>query len=337
MVNKDIGGGDCAYAAATGAGQRGIWKHNGLNNIGLLVKTCGTVTAAGYNWFYVDDGSAVEDGSGATGIYVETGEQVVPTVGSFVSLAGISSCDQYNGKIVNTLLLVGAVSGLDEFVPEHVGPVNAQAQNDVAGDAGVLITWDKGTFPDADPSVTYNIYRDSTTVKLATIPAFTGIRSYMDTTAVIGQHHQYYVSATCLYRSRITETQLEPAPGLATPLAGLSLYDLMTPYRGSQPASLQKVTFQWFSQEGADTYVIQISTNPTFSNPEYVSSEVKSSPSPAGQTVTLTVTDTLFTKFGTLLPKTPIFWRVGQNASIDNPGPVGGYIWSENGMFLTPG
>jgi hypothetical protein len=91
--------------------QNGITGTIGLNNIGLLVKILGRVTASGtyprlgISWFYIDDGSGLEDGSGVTGVYVEGAFSIMPPEeGAFVAVTGISSCDLYNGNLVNVLL-----------------------------------------------------------------------------------------------------------------------------------------------------------------------------------------------------------------------------------------
>ncbi len=107
LTNAALGG------AALGA-QGGIWHWMqplpslGLNNIGLLVRTWGMVTAWGRGWFYVDDGSRVRDGSGNVGIYVSAPGVVPPPTGSVVGVTGISSCEYYNGELVNVLLVRGA-------------------------------------------------------------------------------------------------------------------------------------------------------------------------------------------------------------------------------------
>jgi hypothetical protein len=107
LSNAALGGGDWLYDSATGAGQRGVWGHKGLNNIGLLVKIWGKVTAANRGWFYVDDGSGVSDGTGNHGVYVDAQGQSLPDVGAYVSVTGISSCDRYRTNVVNTLLATG--------------------------------------------------------------------------------------------------------------------------------------------------------------------------------------------------------------------------------------
>jgi len=92
MTNLDLGGEDCAYNSGTGAGQQGIKDARGLNNIGLLVRVTGRVTFVGDTFFYIDDGSKLDDGSGNTGVRVLGMEVTMPGVGKYVILTGTSSC-----------------------------------------------------------------------------------------------------------------------------------------------------------------------------------------------------------------------------------------------------
>jgi parallel beta-helix repeat protein len=72
-------------------------ESNGLNNIGLLIKTYGKVTFVGDGFFYIDDGSGLNDDSSHSGVKVygtvpvEEGEDLV---GKFVTVTGISSCEK---------------------------------------------------------------------------------------------------------------------------------------------------------------------------------------------------------------------------------------------------
>ena len=109
VSNKNIGGAEFGM-------QEGTWSWRwishlhlllpcgGLNNTGLLVKTSGIVTSWGRGWFYIDDGSRVEDGTGNLGVYVSAPEMIIPAMGTYVSVTGISSCDYYDGKLMNVLL-----------------------------------------------------------------------------------------------------------------------------------------------------------------------------------------------------------------------------------------
>lgn len=112
LRNSAIGGGDWQYGPMMGMGQRGVSEYyttwtdpntpvtaltaaQGLNNIGLLVWTTGHVTYSESGFFYIDDGSALDDGSGHKGIKVlgavPVGEGEDP-VGKYVKVTGISSC-----------------------------------------------------------------------------------------------------------------------------------------------------------------------------------------------------------------------------------------------------
>ena len=65
----------------------------------------GKVTARGRDWFYVDDGSRVQDGTGTVGVYCEAPQGVAtPQIGDFVRVTGISSCELYSGRLVNVLM-----------------------------------------------------------------------------------------------------------------------------------------------------------------------------------------------------------------------------------------
>jgi hypothetical protein len=104
MNNRSLGGG--AFGL-----QQAISGSFGLNNIGLLVRTWGVVTASGLDprgwatWFYLDDGSKIQDGTGITGVYVRFPSGTpVPAVGVHLRVTGISSCEVYNWNLVNVLL-----------------------------------------------------------------------------------------------------------------------------------------------------------------------------------------------------------------------------------------
>ena len=85
MLNRSVGGELTSYGGATGG--------NGLVNTGLLIQSWGRVTAVGWNYFYMDDGGNVEDGSGFTGLKVYTGKLTRPARDDFVVVTGISSAE----------------------------------------------------------------------------------------------------------------------------------------------------------------------------------------------------------------------------------------------------
>lgn len=107
MASKAIGG----QAAGSAPG---IFGASGLNNVGLLMETWGTVSyvdpQAGF--FYLDDGASINDGSGlvnAVGVRVllsglAAGKIINPPhPGDFVKLIAISSTIKLNNKVVRAL------------------------------------------------------------------------------------------------------------------------------------------------------------------------------------------------------------------------------------------
>ncbi|HET6456128.1 MAG TPA: hypothetical protein VFI02_17110 [Armatimonadota bacterium] len=92
MGNLQIGGSDFFYAAGPPpTGQKGMEGCADLNNIGLLVTTYGRVLAVGSDFFYIDDGSHVEDHSIFGGLRVLCPGLSKPASGKYVAVTGISS------------------------------------------------------------------------------------------------------------------------------------------------------------------------------------------------------------------------------------------------------
>lgn len=97
LVNGTLGGGSLNTHTP------GIELGVGAHNIGLLVTTFGRVTFAGAGFFYVDDGSALDDGSGHVGVKVSAPGLSFPSTG-LVKVTGISSCEaNTSGQIVRLL------------------------------------------------------------------------------------------------------------------------------------------------------------------------------------------------------------------------------------------
>jgi len=105
FVNGRIGGGDWFYNESTGAGQKGIAGASGLNNIGLVIRTWGRVTYANTDYFYLDDGSALNDGSGHIGLKVWAPGLTIPAQGSRAQVTGISSCFKPDGNLRRLILV----------------------------------------------------------------------------------------------------------------------------------------------------------------------------------------------------------------------------------------
>lgn len=93
MRNRDLGGGDASED------NPGVTDGRGALNVGLLVKTTGTVTHAGTGFFYIHDGSngtegPLDDGSGFPGVRITS--NTVVGQGERLEITGISSTDTYN-------------------------------------------------------------------------------------------------------------------------------------------------------------------------------------------------------------------------------------------------
>lgn len=63
----------------------------GVNNVGLLVRVCGKVTASGQGWFYIDDGCRCNDGTGNVGVKVLCPGTTAPSTDEFVAITAVSS------------------------------------------------------------------------------------------------------------------------------------------------------------------------------------------------------------------------------------------------------
>jgi parallel beta-helix repeat protein len=98
FTNKATGGGNASYDPVTGAGQRGVEDGSGVNNIGLLAKVTGKVTAVGPDFFYIDDGTHAHDASILIGVRVLCGSLSKPASGQYVNVTGISTMTQLHGR-----------------------------------------------------------------------------------------------------------------------------------------------------------------------------------------------------------------------------------------------
>lgn len=88
--------------------QEGILGSFGLNNIGMLVKIAGNVTQVGTDYFYIDDGSGIQDGT-LTGTTPNIGVRVAwPGMGlssdQFLAVVGISSGFINDGNFLRCIL-----------------------------------------------------------------------------------------------------------------------------------------------------------------------------------------------------------------------------------------
>ena len=94
MPGRTVGGGNFGTLPA---GQSGATGGRGVNNVGLLIKTWGQVTATGAGYVEIDDGSGV--------VTVDTSTLASPpSLHSYVSVIGISSLYESEGSWLRLVL-----------------------------------------------------------------------------------------------------------------------------------------------------------------------------------------------------------------------------------------
>ena len=100
MSNKAGGGAD--FCPQT----RGVTGGKGLRTIGLLAKSWGRVTyagAEGEDYFYIDDGSRLNDGSGKVGLRIRCRGLNKPQIGSYVVVTGVCGGHAMGNTVVPVL------------------------------------------------------------------------------------------------------------------------------------------------------------------------------------------------------------------------------------------
>ncbi len=101
MADKAIGG------AALNLYTPGVYMDSGPHNVGSIIKSWGKVTYAGgvgVDYFYLNGGCFLRDGSGHVGIKIYCGTLTKPAVGSSVLVTGISSCEPFSSNLVRRVL-----------------------------------------------------------------------------------------------------------------------------------------------------------------------------------------------------------------------------------------
>jgi len=112
FINRSLGGSSPAPIVP------GIPGAIGLYNVGVLVRAWGRVTSVGSDWFYIDDGTGFEDGTGSKGVKVTVAGLaggtgfVLPQKNDYVLVTGLSSCEIPQGK-TDPIRLLRPRSGSD--------------------------------------------------------------------------------------------------------------------------------------------------------------------------------------------------------------------------------
>jgi hypothetical protein len=115
------------------------------------------------------------------------------------------------------------------------------------------------------------------------------------------------------------------------PVTALALPTLVAPADGAAGVDLSAVNFQITSIDGATTYVVQVSTDPSFTSGTSDVARIAN----AGQLAGLTLSSgalNLQARFG---GRSQLFWRVGARNDRDKVAPVNGYVFSLGRGFTT--
>ena len=162
-----------------------------------------------------------------------------------------------------------------------------------------------------------------------------------------GVTYEYYASAIIrriislageggpVYRYEETPHQFI---GRATPIEKILRAGLSSPLFNASDVDLNSVDFNWLSVLGADQYIVEASTDPSFRRVDYRSGIVVASPSSEGDQVVLE-NQNLQQFFSNVSANTVIYWRVGCKNSLDQPGPVPDpfskqrFVFSETSQF----
>lgn len=103
--NRFLGGADLnAYTS-------GVSNPVGPYNLGCLVKTSGRVISHGSDYFFITDGSITVGRDGINGLKVKCGSIGKPAIGSYVTVVGLSCCEN-DGSAVRRMLVVRSASDI---------------------------------------------------------------------------------------------------------------------------------------------------------------------------------------------------------------------------------
>ena len=101
----------CMANWAVGGGRRNVYTRGvdggvGVNDVCMLVTTCGRVTATGSDYLYLDDGSRPSDGSGLMGVRVSASELTIPPAGQYVCVTGLVNASRLSPPMTAIRLLI---------------------------------------------------------------------------------------------------------------------------------------------------------------------------------------------------------------------------------------
>ncbi|MDO8585965.1 MAG: S8 family peptidase [Armatimonadota bacterium] len=243
-----------------------------------------------------------------------------------------------------------------------------------APEGGIKIQWDPVALAGGRNVVEYHIWRDIETAPVGAV-APSGITFFIDdvgpgtravsytlvdplthakstATAIVdrpwpGLAHQYYVSAVYQVEQpagsgvfNYYETD-RLASGLATIVSRMTIDDLLEPVPGRPDIDpMLGIFFQFHSRRGADSYIVQVCSSPSFVAPQYTSPIIPFSPATEDVPIPFN-TGNISSQLGSIPPGTPVWWRVGARNSLDQPGPLPNmgnpdycFLFSEPSVFF---
>jgi hypothetical protein len=124
--------------------------------------------------------------------------------------------------------------------------------------------------------------------------------------------------------STTTTTDISATSPSSGPVTALALPTLTAPADGAAGVDISAVNFQFTSVAGATTYVVQVSTDPSFTSGTTDVSRVANANQTGGVTLSSGPVN-LQARFG---GRTQLFWRVGARNDRDKVAPVNGYVFS---------
>lgn len=110
LNNRALGGGNWLLNPTTSAGQAGVKDGVGLNNIGLLIRTCGKLIQNSDGSFSIDDGSGI-----SPKLQIPPG-LTIPSPGQNVIITGISSCRKDTAGAIHSQIKLRSTDGAREIV-----------------------------------------------------------------------------------------------------------------------------------------------------------------------------------------------------------------------------
>lgn len=233
LIGRNLGGGSFNVWSPGPAGGYG------LNNVGLLVRTWGKVTSVGSGFFYLDDGSGLDDGSSSLGVRVYAPGGYLPQQNDYVMVTGVSGLAILSTDLARIIRL----SSDADIVPLSATrpPINLRAIS--CGNGKISIYWD------GVPGATgYNVYRGTASGQEdyqnpingtpVTAPTYAGGNVYMLVDTGLTNWTEYYYTVKSVGPAGLSEpsdevSEMPTASPYAIPWDSGSTADIVAAVRSN--------------------------------------------------------------------------------------------------------